>query len=70
MTNHNVETCEKKKQTMTATIKATQPNQKPHKTSSYACQICGCNKGSTCYWHKQSFQMWMWWMLMLPQELK
>jgi hypothetical protein len=49
MTNHNVETCEKKKQTMTATIKATQPNQKPHKTSSYACQICGCNKGSTCY---------------------
>jgi hypothetical protein len=42
--NHNVETCKKKKkQTMVVTIEATQPNQKPHKTSSYACHICGLN---------------------------
>jgi hypothetical protein len=26
-----------------ATIKATQPSQKPQKTSSYACHICGLN---------------------------
>ncbi len=35
MTNHNVETCRKKKeQTTLATTKATQPNQKTQKTSS------------------------------------
>jgi hypothetical protein len=44
MTNHNVETCKKKKeQTTVATIKATQPNQKPQKKSSYVCHICGLN---------------------------
>ncbi len=44
MTNHNVETCRnKKKQTTLATIEATQPSQKPQKTSSYACHICGLN---------------------------
>jgi hypothetical protein len=26
-----------------ATIEATQPSQKPHKTSLYACHICGLN---------------------------
>ncbi len=42
MTNHNVETCRKKKeQTTVATIKAAQPSQKPYKTSSYACHIYG-----------------------------
>ncbi len=42
MTNHNVETHKKKKeQTTMATIKAAQPSQKPQKTSSYACHICG-----------------------------
>jgi hypothetical protein len=41
--NHNVETCIKKKeQTTVATLKAT-PNQKPQKTSSYACHICVLN---------------------------
>ncbi len=44
MTNHNVETCRnKKKQTTLATTKAAQPSQKPQKTSSYACHICGLN---------------------------
>jgi hypothetical protein len=44
MANHNVEICKKKKkQTMVATIKATQPNQKPQKISSYACHIYGLN---------------------------
>jgi hypothetical protein len=39
-----VETCKKKKeQTMVVIIKATQPNQKPQKASSYACHICGLN---------------------------
>jgi hypothetical protein len=33
----------KKKQTMVATIKATQPSQKPLKISSYACHIYGLN---------------------------
>jgi hypothetical protein len=28
---------------MEATIKETQPSQKPHKTYSYACHICGLN---------------------------
>ncbi len=44
MTNHNVETCKKKKeQTMVVTIKAAQLNQKPQKTFSYACHIYGLN---------------------------
>ncbi len=44
MTNHNVETCKKKKkQTIMATIKAIQTNQKPQKTSSYACHNYGLN---------------------------
>ncbi len=44
MTNHNVETCKKKKeQTTTATIEATEPSQKTQKTFSYACHICGLN---------------------------
>jgi len=44
MTNHNVETCKKKKgQTMVATTKATKPSQKIEKTSLYACHICGSN---------------------------
>jgi hypothetical protein len=44
MMNHNVETCRKKKEeTMVATKEATQPSQKPHKTSSYTCHICGLN---------------------------
>jgi succinyl-CoA synthetase beta subunit len=44
MTNHNVETCKKKKKkTMVATILATQPSQKPQKTYSYACHMCGLN---------------------------
>jgi hypothetical protein len=44
MTNHNVETCKKKKeQTTMATREATQPSQKPHKASSHACYICGLN---------------------------
>jgi hypothetical protein len=29
---------------MVATIEVTQPSQKPHKTSSYACQIYGLNR--------------------------
>jgi hypothetical protein len=44
MTNHNVETCRKKKEeTMVATTKATQPSQKTKNTSLYACHICGSN---------------------------
>jgi hypothetical protein len=44
MTNHNVETCRKKKeQTTVATIEVTQPSTKPQKTSSYACHIYGLN---------------------------
>ncbi len=39
MTNHNVETCKKKEQT----IVAAQHNQKPQKTFSYACHIYGLN---------------------------
>ncbi len=62
MTNHNVETCRKKKeQTLVPTIEATKPSQKPQKTSSYGCHICGDakdvswklygnNRGSTCCW--------------------
>jgi hypothetical protein len=42
MTNHNVETC-RKEQTIVVATKATQQNQKPHKTSSYACHICSLN---------------------------
>ncbi len=42
MTNHNVETCRKKKeQTMVATIEVTQM------TSSHACHICGLNGHKT-----------------------
>jgi hypothetical protein len=43
MTNHNVKTCKKKEYTIVVAIKATQSNQKPQKTSSYACHICGLN---------------------------
>ncbi len=44
MINHNVETCKKKKeQTIVATTKVAQQNQKPQKTSSYAYHICGLN---------------------------
>jgi hypothetical protein len=44
MINHNVKTCKmKKEQTIVATTKASQQNQKPQKTSSYACHICGLN---------------------------
>jgi len=44
MTNHNVETCKKKKeQTIVATIKAVQLSQKSQKTFSYACHIYGLN---------------------------
>ncbi len=44
MTNHNVETCKKKKEhTTVATTKAAQPNQKTQKKSSYACHIYGLN---------------------------
>jgi hypothetical protein len=40
MTNHNVETCRKKKeQTIVSTTEATQPNLKPQKTSSYASHV-------------------------------
>ncbi len=50
MTNHNVETCRnKKEQTTLATIKATQPSQKPQKRSSYACHICGLNGHKLTY---------------------
>jgi hypothetical protein len=42
MTNHNVETC-KKEYTIVVTIEATQSNQIPQKTSSYACHIYGLN---------------------------
>ncbi len=45
MTNHNVETCRKKKpEQITVTItKAAQQNQKPQKTSLYAYHIYGLN---------------------------
>ncbi len=44
MTNYNVETCkEKKQQTIMEATKATQHNQKPQKTYSYACHIYGLN---------------------------
>jgi len=40
----SVETCKKKKKrTIVVATKATQHSQKPHKTSSYACHICGLN---------------------------
>ncbi len=42
MTNHNVETCKKKKEhVIVAVTKTTQSNQKPQKTSLYAYHICG-----------------------------
>jgi hypothetical protein len=42
MSDHNVETCIKKKeQTTMAAIEVAQQNQKPQKTSSYACHIYG-----------------------------
>jgi hypothetical protein len=45
MINHNVETRRKKKeQTMVATTKVAQPNQKTQKTFSYACHIYGLNE--------------------------
>jgi hypothetical protein len=44
MTNHNVETCKKKKEQTTMEItKVTQPSQKPQKTYLYASHICGLN---------------------------
>ncbi len=44
MTNHNVETCRKKKKQTTMVItEAAQPSQKTQKTSSYACHIYGLN---------------------------
>ncbi len=44
MTNHNVETCRKKKeQTMVAATETTKLNKKPHTTSAYACHIYGFN---------------------------
>ncbi len=43
MTNQNVETCRKKEQTIVATTKVAQQNQKPQKTFSYACHIYGLN---------------------------
>jgi hypothetical protein len=44
MSNHNVETCIKKKeQTTVVAIEVAQQNQKPQKTSSYACHIYGLN---------------------------
>jgi hypothetical protein len=43
MTNHNVETCRKKKSRPSQPTKASQPTQKPQKISSYACHICGLN---------------------------
>jgi hypothetical protein len=43
MINHNVETCIKKEQPIVAVTKTTQQNQKPKKTSSYACHICSLN---------------------------
>jgi alpha-acetolactate decarboxylase len=50
MTNHNVETCKKKKeQTIVTTIEATQLSQKPTKTSSYAWRICGLNGHKKTY---------------------
>jgi len=53
MMNHNVETCrKKKKQTMVATIEATQTSKKPHKTSSYACHIYGLNGHKMTNYHK------------------
>ncbi len=42
MTNHNVETCRKEQNTVIV-IEVTQHSQKPQKTSSYACHICGLN---------------------------
>jgi hypothetical protein len=50
MTNDNVETCKKKKeQSIMATTKATQPNQKTKKKSSYACHIYGLNGHTMTY---------------------
>ncbi len=43
MTNHNVKTCRKKEQTIMVAKEIAQQNQKPQKTSSYACHICGLN---------------------------
>ncbi len=44
MTNHNVETCKKKKeQTMVATMEPTQLRQKTKKKFSYVCHIYGWN---------------------------
>jgi hypothetical protein len=42
MTNHNVETCKKKKEQTTIT-EATQPCKRTQKTSRYACHIYGLN---------------------------
>ncbi len=43
MTNHNVETCKKKEQTIVATTNVTQRSQNPQQSSSHACHICGLN---------------------------
>jgi hypothetical protein len=48
-----VETCKKKKeQTIMLAAKATQHSQKPLKTSSYACHICGLNGHKMIDWPK------------------
>ncbi len=50
MTNHNVETCKKKKeQTTMATTEVAQPSQKTKQTSSYACHIYGLNGHKMTY---------------------
>jgi hypothetical protein len=44
MTNHNLETCKKKKeQTIVAAIEVAQQSQKSHKTSTFASHIYGLN---------------------------
>ncbi len=44
MNIHNVETCKKEKEkTIMITTEVAQQSQKPQKTSSYACHICGLN---------------------------
>jgi len=44
MINHDVDTCKKKKEHIILVVtEATQPSQKPYKTSLYPCHICGLN---------------------------
>ncbi len=63
MTNHNVETCKKKKeQTIMAAREVAQQNQKPQKTSSYTCQIYGLNghKMTKCLKFIEMHKMFIW----------